>query len=321
MTAIAPYHDKEEWLEARQSGLGGSDASAVAGINPYRTPMKVYQEKTSELAPDKPTWRMLWGTIAESIAADLYVEETGRAIRRQPLRRSSEHDFLIANVDRQILIGGDVTSSACLEIKCPGIGAFSKMKAHGLPDYAVLQLQHYLGVLGYSWGSFAVFNSEYGPPIHFDMEADTELIDQLFDREIKFWTEHVIPRIPPPETVNDQPLDIPEIEGELKVIDGDAWRGPTLELQEAQGLRKAAAELEDAAKDTLKELMEGNGLDAVEIPDLARLYYRMSSGRTSWKGTATALAQEADLDVADFIVQGKDFRTFKPYFLTTTEEE
>ncbi len=320
MSSIAPYHDKEEWRLARQSGMGGSDAAKVAGISPYGTPLSVYEEKISELASDKPTWRMLWGNIAESIAADLYAEETGREIRRQPLRRNSEHDFLIANVDRQILIGGDVTTTGCLEVKCPGIGAFSKMKARGLPDYAVLQLQHYLGVLGYSWGSFAVFNSEYGPPIHFDMEADTELIDQLFDREIKFWTEHVIPRIPPPEMINDQPLDIPEIEGELKVIDIDAWRNAAEELRDAQGLRKAAAELEDTAKGTLKGLMESSGLDAVEIPDLARLYYRFSDGRVSWKKTAEAIAKDADVSIDEFKVEGKPYRTFKPYFLRTEEE-
>ncbi len=320
MSSIAPYHDKEEWLLARQDGLGGSDGSAVAGINPYRTPLEVYEEKTSELAPDEPNWRMLWGNIAESIAADLYAQKTSREIRRQPLRRNAEHDFLIANVDRQILIGGDVTTTGCLEIKCPGIGAFSKMKAHGLPDYAVLQLQHYLGVLGYSWGSFAVFNPEYGPPIHFDMEADQDLIEQLFEREIKFWTEHVVPRIPPPETVDHRTLDIPEIEGELTVIDGDAWRESALQLREARGLKDAATELHNSAKATLQRLMKDQGLDAVEIPDLARLYYRMSKGRVSWKGTATAIAQEADLDVANFTVEGKPFRTFKPYFLSREEE-
>ncbi len=320
MSSIAPYHDKEEWLLARQSGLGGSDASAIADINPFRSPMDVYLEKTSDLTPDKPTWRMQWGNIAESIAADLYVQETGRKVRRQPLRRNTEHSFLIANVDRQIFIGADVSTTGCLEVKCPGIGAFSKIKAHGLPDYAILQLQHYLGVLGYSWGSFAVFHSDYGPPIHFDMEADQKLIDQLFEREFKFWTEHVVPRIPPPDEADDSAFDIPEIEGELKIIDVDQWRSAAEELREAQGLRKAAAELENTAKGTLKGLMEAGGLDAVEIPELARLYYRFSQGRTSWKKTAEAIAKDADVSIDEFKVEGKPYRTFKPYFLRTEEE-
>ena len=37
--------DCEEWLKLRKSGLGGSDAGAVCGVNPYSSPMKVYLDK------------------------------------------------------------------------------------------------------------------------------------------------------------------------------------------------------------------------------------------------------------------------------------
>jgi len=318
---VAPYHDKEEWRLARQSGLGGSDGSAVANINPFRTALEVYEEKTGDLESDNPNWRMQWGNIGEAIAADLYVEETGREIRRQPLRRNAEHDFLIANVDRQILAVGDVTSTGCLEIKCPGLGAFSKIKAHGLPDYAVLQLQHYLGVLGYSWGSFAVFNPEYGPPIHFDMEADQELIGQLFEREIEFWTEHVIPRIPPPIESDDVALEIPEIEGELKIMEGPDWLKAARDLQEAKDLQDTAKTLADQAKDRVQELMKGVDADAIELTDVGRFYYRTQDGRTSWKGTAQALAKESGLDLSAFEKVGKPFKTFRSFFFRSRQGE
>lgn len=40
--------DKKEWLKYRKQGIGGSDAGAVCGLNPYRTAMQVYQDKVSE---------------------------------------------------------------------------------------------------------------------------------------------------------------------------------------------------------------------------------------------------------------------------------
>ncbi len=40
--------DKKEWLQYRKKGIGGSDAGAVCGLNPYRTAMQVYQDKISE---------------------------------------------------------------------------------------------------------------------------------------------------------------------------------------------------------------------------------------------------------------------------------
>ena len=32
---------REEWLKLRKTGIGGSDAGAICGLNPYSSPMKV----------------------------------------------------------------------------------------------------------------------------------------------------------------------------------------------------------------------------------------------------------------------------------------
>jgi len=37
-----------EWLKLRKKGIGGSDAAAVCGLNPYSSPMKVFIDKTNE---------------------------------------------------------------------------------------------------------------------------------------------------------------------------------------------------------------------------------------------------------------------------------
>ena len=36
---------KEQWLEAGKSGIGGSDAASVLGLNPYKSSVSVYIEK------------------------------------------------------------------------------------------------------------------------------------------------------------------------------------------------------------------------------------------------------------------------------------
>ena len=40
--------DATEWLRLRKTGIGGSDAGAICGMNPYSSAMKVFQDKTSE---------------------------------------------------------------------------------------------------------------------------------------------------------------------------------------------------------------------------------------------------------------------------------
>ena len=38
--------DHGEWLQARSYGIGGSDASAILGMNPYKTNIELFEEKT-----------------------------------------------------------------------------------------------------------------------------------------------------------------------------------------------------------------------------------------------------------------------------------
>lgn len=42
---------RDEWLERRRSYIGGSDAAAVVGLNPYKTNVELWQEKTGQLQP------------------------------------------------------------------------------------------------------------------------------------------------------------------------------------------------------------------------------------------------------------------------------
>lgn len=37
---------REEWLEERKTGIGGSDASAIVGLNPYSDNIKLWEIKT-----------------------------------------------------------------------------------------------------------------------------------------------------------------------------------------------------------------------------------------------------------------------------------
>ena len=175
----APYKDEAAWLEERKTGLGGTDAAAVLGVSPYKTAVEVWREKTGKDTTEAPvTAPMLRGKALEPLAADLYAEQTGRTLRRQPLRRHPNNRFMIANIDRQIMADAD-RSTGALEIKVPGIRSFGNIKAHGLPENYIVQLMHYLYVADYSWGSFALFNAERWELIHFDLEADATFIEQM----------------------------------------------------------------------------------------------------------------------------------------------
>ena len=44
--------ERKEWLRKRKEGIGGSDAGAICGLNPYVSPLGVYQDKTSSEIPE-----------------------------------------------------------------------------------------------------------------------------------------------------------------------------------------------------------------------------------------------------------------------------
>ena len=47
------YHTKDmsekEWLEHRMEGIGGSDVATILGMNPYKSALRLYMEKTREI--------------------------------------------------------------------------------------------------------------------------------------------------------------------------------------------------------------------------------------------------------------------------------
>jgi len=71
---------REQWLEARKTGLGGSEIAAVIGENPWCSPYTLFCRKL-ELIPDiVSTKRMEWGSRHEVAIAKWYEEETGRFV-------------------------------------------------------------------------------------------------------------------------------------------------------------------------------------------------------------------------------------------------
>ena len=44
--------NREEWLKNRTKGLGGSDASSVIGMNPWKSNVQLWEEKTGLVIPE-----------------------------------------------------------------------------------------------------------------------------------------------------------------------------------------------------------------------------------------------------------------------------
>lgn len=183
---------REEWLNLRKTGIGGSDAGAVCGLNPYSNAMKVYHDKVRDDISNEDHEAMRVGRDLEEYVANRFMEETGWKVRRSNyLYRSVEHPFMIADVDR-LIVGQD----AGLECKTASAYNADKWKDGEIPLHYLLQCQHYMTVTGKKEWYIAVLIMGVGFQYR-RIERDEELIEKMVQMESEFWHAYVIPKIMP----------------------------------------------------------------------------------------------------------------------------
>ena len=185
--------DNTEWLRLRKTGIGGSDAGAICGVNPYSSAMKVFREKTREDVEEKDSEAIRIGHDLEDYVAQRFTEATGLKVRKSNfMYRSKEHPFMIADVDR-LVIGED----AGLECKTASAYNADKWADGNIPLHYIMQCYHYMAVTGKKvWYIAAVI---LGREFTFrKLEWDDELIRGLVTVEEEFWNNHIIPGIIPP---------------------------------------------------------------------------------------------------------------------------
>ena len=50
--SITILNSREEWLDERKKSIGGSDAAACIGMNPWKTNVQLWEEKTGRIEPE-----------------------------------------------------------------------------------------------------------------------------------------------------------------------------------------------------------------------------------------------------------------------------
>lgn len=178
--------DKLAWLNYRKRGIGGSDAGAVCGFNPYRTAIEVYQDKTGKEIGELDNEAMRQGREFEDYVARRFTEATGKKVRRaNAMYYDEDHPFMLADVDRMV-----VGENAGLECKTASPYLADKWEDGKIPMHYQLQCFHYMSVMNTDAWYIAVLI--YGREFKFyRIERDEEIIADLIRMEQDFWENHV----------------------------------------------------------------------------------------------------------------------------------
>lgn len=183
---------REEWLALRKGHIGGSDAAAVVGLNPYASQYSLWAEKTGRVDGFAGNLATEVGAYLEEFVAKKFEEETGKRVRRANQSiLNSDYPFAIANIDREI-VGED----AGLEIKTTDSLNMGKFKGGEYPSQYYAQIVHYMAVTGKQKWYLAVLIGNRDFKI-FTIDRDDAEISSLMAAEKDFW-DCVTNDTPPP---------------------------------------------------------------------------------------------------------------------------
>ena len=259
----------EEWLRLRKTGIGGSDAGSICGVNPFGSPMKVYYDKTSSNIEELDNEAVRQGHDLEDYVAQRFMEATGLKVRRSNfMYRSTEYPFMIADVDR-LVVGED----AGLECKTASAYNTDKWKDGNIPLHYIMQCYHYMAVTGKrTWYIAAVIlGREF---TYRKLVWDDDLIAQMISVEKNFWENHVLPRVLPSPDGSDICNDI------LNEYFHSARKGSSIKLDGFDDKLKRRAEI----MEQIEQLKQEQGMIEQEVKLYMKDNEYASSGnyRISW---------------------------------------
>lgn len=208
---------RDDWLEARKNYIGGSDASCIVGMNPYKTNVELWEEKSGLRTPEDISEKSFvkYGTEAEKYLRELfkldfpqyevkYIENNSVLNDRYPWAAASLDGMLTEK---------ETGREGILEIKTTNIlQSMQKEKwNHRIPDNYFIQCLHYLAVTNFDFVILkAQLKFDYDGEIflntkhyYIDRTEVVEDIKYLMEEERKFY-KHILSGEQPP-------LVLPEI--------------------------------------------------------------------------------------------------------------
>lgn len=184
-----------EWVSARMGSIGGSDAGALIGLNPYKSPYALWAEKTGKVPlenlDEKEAVRL--GHDLEQYVAERWMEATGKRLRRENnILKNPKYPFAHANIDRAVV--GEPNSG--FEAKTTSSYDIGKQCRNGeFPAAWLCQVTHYMMVTGANLWYLGVLVFGQGF-YHFEIQRNEDEIAALAAAEADFW-RHVETDTPP----------------------------------------------------------------------------------------------------------------------------
>ncbi|MEI7673699.1 MAG: YqaJ viral recombinase family protein [Deltaproteobacteria bacterium] len=295
--------DGPQWLEERRRGIGGSDVSAILGMNPWRTAFQVYQEKRKEVSDWQGNKVTDWGKRMEPAIRQWYSDATGRNVRvPEKILYHAQYPFMLASLD------GFTDDGRVVEIKTARSSkGWGEPGTAEIPDYYALQCQHYMIVTGFRVADVPV-SIGGGSPELYEVPADLELQEFICEAAAAFWKRVVEGNPPAPVSYADA----------ISMFGRSGAEGVVLALPETTGavtdlraVREQITALEAKEEEIKAKLIIALGESGSVLSDESGqdlVTYRLANGRKSFD--AKALERDMPDVYAKYLKQSESVRRF-----------
>jgi predicted phage-related endonuclease len=237
---------------ARRHHIGSSDSAAILGVHPKDTAADIYAQKVYDVAEitDKQAIRL--GNLLEPALIAWAQEELGIELQAN-VNRVHPNGILVSNLDARAV---DPLCRIGVEAKTTGIiGSYGEPGTDQCPDHVLVQALHHCEVHELDLVYVPVLLARpFGWSFEmFQVKADSAGQAAIVDRDVAFWNNNVLPKIPPPASL--PALDLlkrirrePAKQVEIDPVLVEQWR-------EAVAERKDAERFEQGKKEALLAAM------------------------------------------------------------------
>ena len=251
----------EEWLAKRDESIGASESGAILGLNPWRTAVDVWIEKTNETQPLEDNLNMRLGRDLEPVIQKLFEEETNLKVRKDnKIRIDDEYNFITTNLDG-VVIGEKVPVEYKTMTKWEG----------EIPDYYYCQIQHQMMVTNTPYCYFVVLVLGFSKQLIVEKyDRDDVFISKMRKELVHFWNENVLNNVAPEIiSVEDAKKVYKDVDPESILEADDVIFNMLSEMDRFRHLKnKYDTRYKEMQKDVMvqmgsKEMVEFNGISFV----------------------------------------------------------
>lgn len=154
-THLGVFNNREEWLNVRRSGIGGSEVAAICGLSKWESAYTLWLRKTGRVEDKDLSGNeaVEWGNRLEPVVIDKFADNHPELtlFREVGTYAHKEHEWMRANPDA--LYKSQNGTWGVLEIKT---AQFEDDWVDGPPRYYYCQVQWYLATLDVGEATIAV---------------------------------------------------------------------------------------------------------------------------------------------------------------------